>query len=74
GSEKEALHAFEKATRLKPDFAEAWYEKGNVFLKLGNLKGAENAFKIAASLWDSKGAKTKAESAREKVKRLGSGL
>ncbi|AGF98459.1 GTP cyclohydrolase III (methanopterin) [Methanosarcina mazei Tuc01] len=66
GSEKEALHAFEKATRLKPDYAEAWFEKGNAF----HLKGAENAFKIAARLWDSKGIKSKAESARDKVKRL----
>lgn len=73
GSEKEALHAFEKATRLKPDYPDAWYEKGKVFLKLGNLRGAENAFKIAADLWDSKGFKTKAESAREKVKKLESG-
>ena len=73
GSEKEALHAFEKATRLKPDHPEAWYEKGMVFLKLGNPRGAENAFKIAADLWDSKGLKTKAENAREKVKRLSSG-
>ncbi|WP_410509543.1 tetratricopeptide repeat protein [Methanosarcina hadiensis] len=73
GSDREALHAFEKATRIKPDFAEAWYEKGNVFLKLGNLKGAENAFKIAASLWEGKGIKIKAESAREKIKRLEAG-
>ena len=72
GSEKEALHAFEKATRLKPDYADAWYEKGNVFLKLGNLKGAENAFKISASLWEGKRIKIKAESAREKIKRLNS--
>ena len=70
GSEKEALHAFEKATRLKPDYPEAWYEKGKVFLKLGNPRGAENSFKIAADLWDNKGLKTKAESAREKIKRL----
>jgi tetratricopeptide (TPR) repeat protein len=73
GSEKEALHALEKATRLKPDYPEAWYEKGKVFLKLGNLRGAENAFKIAADLWDSRGIKIKAESAREKVRRLTSG-
>jgi len=43
-----------------------------VFFKLGNLKGAENAFKIAASLWEGKGVKIKAESAREKVKKLNS--
>lgn len=73
GSEKEALHAFEKATRLKPDHPEAWYEKGKVFLKLGNLRAAENAFKIAADLWESKGFKTKAESARESIRRLSPG-
>ncbi|AKB18290.1 tetratricopeptide repeat protein [Methanosarcina sp. WWM596] len=73
GSEKESLHAFEKATRLKPDYPEAWYEKGKVFLKLENLRGAENAFKIAADLWESKGLKAKAEDAREKINRLGSG-
>jgi len=73
GSEKEALHAFEKATRLRPDHPEAWYEKGKIFLKLGNLRAAENAFKIAADLWESVGAKTKAESARENIRRLESG-
>jgi len=72
GLEKEALHSFEKATRHKPDFPEAWYEKGLVFLRSGNLKGAENAFKIAADLWESKGLKNKAEIARQRVKKLGS--
>jgi tetratricopeptide (TPR) repeat protein len=52
-----ALHAFEKATRHKPDFPEAWYEKGRVFLRLDNPKSAENAFKIAADLWENKGLK-----------------
>ncbi|MFZ2497478.1 tetratricopeptide repeat protein [Methanosarcina sp.] len=74
GLEKEALHAFEKATRQKPDFPEAWYEKGLVFLKLGNPKSAENAFKIAADLWENKGEKTKAETAWQKVRKLGSGI
>lgn len=73
GSEKEALHTFEKAIRQKPDFPEAWYEKGRAFLRLGNLKGAENAFKIAADLWESKELKTQAETARERVKRSGFG-
>jgi len=72
GLEKEALHAFEKATRQKPDFPEAWYEKGRVFLRLGNPKGAENAFKIAADLWENKGLKTKAETARQRVRKLDS--
>ncbi|MGB9929563.1 MAG: tetratricopeptide repeat protein [Methanosarcina sp.] len=70
GLEKEALYALEKATRQKPDFPEAWYEKGKVFLKLGNIKGAENAFKIAGDLWEKKGFKTKAETARQRVKKL----
>jgi len=70
GLEKEALHAFEKATRQKPDFPEAWYEKGRVFLRLGNPKGAENAFKIAADLWEKMGFETKAETARQKIRRL----
>ena len=61
------------ALRKKPDFPEAWYEKGRVFLRLGNLKGAENAFKIAADLSKSKEAKAKAETALAKVKRSGSG-
>ena len=69
--EKEALYAFEKAIRQKPDFPEAWYEKGRVFLRLGNPKGAENAFKIAADLWESRGLKTQAETARARVKRSG---
>lgn len=72
GLDKEALHAFEKAIRQKPDFPEAWYEKGRVFLRLGNPKGAENAFKIAADLWESKGLMKKAETARKRVKELGS--
>ena len=73
GLEKEALHAFEKATRQKPDFPEAWYEKGRVFLRLGNPKSAENAFKIAADLWENKGLKIKAETARQRVRKLHSG-
>jgi len=73
GLEKESLHAFEKATRQKPDFPEAWYEKGQVFLKLRNPKGAENAFKIAADLWENKGLISKAETARQRVRKLGSG-
>ena len=68
--ETACLHAFEKATRQKPDFPEAWYEKGIVFLRLGNPKGAENAFKIAADLWENKGLETEAETAREKVRKL----
>ncbi|MFY9201933.1 MAG: tetratricopeptide repeat protein [Methanosarcina flavescens] len=67
------MHAFEKATRQKPDFPDAWYEKGRVFLKLDNPKGAENAFKIAAALWESKGAKAKAETALVKAKSLALG-
>ncbi len=72
GLEKESLHAFEKATRQKPDFPEAWYEKGRIFLKLCNPKGAENAFKIAADLWENKGLLSKAETARQRVRKLGS--
>ena len=72
GLEKEALHAFEKATRYRPDLPEVWYEKGRVFLKLDNLRSAENAFKIAADLWEKKGMKKRAEIARQKLRKLGS--
>lgn len=70
GAEKEALYSLEKAIRQKPDFSEAWYEKGKVLSRLGNFKGAENAFKIAANLWENKGVKIKAETARKKVRKL----
>jgi len=70
GAEKEALYSLEKAIRQKPDFPEAWYEKGKVLSRLGNFKGAENAFKIAANLWENKGVKIKAETARKKVRKL----
>jgi len=66
------LHAFEKATRHKPDFPEAWYEKGRVFLRLDNPKSAENAFKIAADLWENRGFKKKAEITRQRVRKLDS--
>ncbi len=72
GLEKEALHAFEKATRYRPDLPEVWYEKGRVFLKLDNLRSAENAFKIAADLWEKKGMKKRAEITRQKLRKLGS--
>jgi len=70
GAEKEALYSQEKAIRQKPDFPEAWYEKGKVLSRLGNLKGAENAFKIAANLWENKGAKIKAEAALARIRKL----
>lgn len=70
GAEKEALYSLERAIRLKPDFPEAWYEKGKVFSRLGNLKGAENAFKIASNLWENKGAKIKAEAALARIRKL----
>ena len=73
GFEKEALHALEKAIKYMPDFPEAWYEKGKVFLKLDNPKSAENAFKLAADLWENKGLKKKAEIARQRVGKLHSG-
>jgi tetratricopeptide (TPR) repeat protein len=70
GAEKESLYSLERAIKLKPDFPEAWYEKGKVFSRLGNLKGAENAFKIAANLWENKGAKIKAEAALARIRKL----
>lgn len=68
GSEKEALHAFEQTTRQKPNFPEAWYEKGRVFLKLGNPKGAENAFKIAAALGRARSSERKLKWPMQKLK------
>jgi len=70
GSGKEALHAFEKATRLKPGYAAAWYEKGCVFLDLGNGRGAENAFKISADLWESTGEPENAGKARDNIRKI----
>jgi len=59
---KEALKAYDKAIEIKPDFAEAWYNKGVALAKLGRyneaLKAYDKAIKIKpdySKAWYNKG-------------------
>jgi tetratricopeptide (TPR) repeat protein len=45
-----ALECFDKATKLRPEFAVAWYNKGGVLLKLDKKKEAEKCYTKAKNL------------------------
>lgn len=46
----EAIRSYEEAIRIKPDFAEAWYNKGISLGTLGEQKGADQCFTKAREL------------------------
>jgi tetratricopeptide (TPR) repeat protein len=46
----EAIRSYEEAIRIKPDFAEAWYNKGISLRTLGEQKGADQCFAKAREL------------------------
>ncbi len=46
----EAIRSYEEAIRIKPDFAEAWYNKGISFRTLGEQKDADQCFIKAREL------------------------
>jgi tetratricopeptide (TPR) repeat protein len=46
----EAIRSYEEAIRTKPDFAEAWYNKGISLRTLGEQKGADQCFIKAREL------------------------
>jgi len=57
-----ALKSFEKAIELKPDYAEAWYNKGLILMRLRKDKEALESFEKAINLkpnyvkaWNNKG-------------------
>jgi tetratricopeptide (TPR) repeat protein len=45
-----ALDCFDKATKLNPEFAVAWYNKGGVLAKIGKKKEAEKCYEKSKSL------------------------
>jgi cytochrome c-type biogenesis protein CcmH/NrfG len=47
---EEALSAFERATRLKPDMAEAWYRLGATLSGLGRHEAAMEALREAVRI------------------------
>ena len=58
---RQALEAFDKAIKRKPDFYQSWYEKGNMLVLLERYKDSLEAFDMAiaiksdfAALWMSK--------------------
>jgi tetratricopeptide (TPR) repeat protein len=64
----EARDALDKSINFDKDYYWAWWEKGKLFYKLANIKGAEDAFGV---LGDSKSEfATKAVIARELVRNL----
>jgi tetratricopeptide (TPR) repeat protein len=46
----EAIRSYEEAMRIKPDFADAWYNKGISLRTLGEQKGADQCFTKAREL------------------------
>lgn len=50
GKYEYSLQAFEKTLELRPDFAEAWHNKGLVLTKLGRAGDAHKAFEEAGKL------------------------
>jgi cytochrome c-type biogenesis protein CcmH/NrfG len=47
---REAVEAYREAVRLKPDFAEAWYNLGVSYIKLGRHREAVEACREAVRL------------------------
>jgi tetratricopeptide (TPR) repeat protein len=41
---EKSLECFDKAIKIKPDFAVAWHNKGGVLLRLGKKKEAEKCY------------------------------
>jgi tetratricopeptide (TPR) repeat protein len=50
GNYKKATDAFEKAIKIKPDYHEAYYNKGTVYIKLKEYQKAIVAFKKAIKI------------------------
>jgi tetratricopeptide (TPR) repeat protein len=46
----EAIRSYEEAIRIKPDFAEAWYNKGISLRTVGEQKDADQCFAKAREL------------------------
>lgn len=44
GNNEKALAAFDRSTQVKPDFAEGWHAKGNVFASLGRYQEAISSY------------------------------
>lgn len=49
---KMALKVYDKAIRLNPLDAKVYYERGNIKVIIGDIKGAERDFQLAKSLGD----------------------
>jgi tetratricopeptide (TPR) repeat protein len=49
GIQGDAMEAFHKAVRLKPDFAEAWNSLGNSYVSVGGYRTAIGAYREALS-------------------------
>jgi len=47
---KKALNAFENATKSKPDYADAWHNKGNALFNLGRYEEALEAYNEALKI------------------------
>lgn len=47
---KEAVDAFDKAIELNPQYAEAWFEKGNALTAIGRRKDAQDAYDEARKI------------------------
>ncbi len=50
GQYREAIDAFNQAIRIKPDFADAHFNRGNSYKELGHYKEAIEAYKQAISI------------------------
>ena len=50
GRYEEAILSFEEATKIKPDYASAWYNKGISLANLGRGEDAKEYFEKAKQL------------------------
>ena len=51
GQFKKALAAYDKALAIDPDDADAWFNKGETLMKMGNITEAARAFDRATDLY-----------------------
>jgi tetratricopeptide (TPR) repeat protein len=50
GKLEKALGCFDRATKIRPDFAVAWFNKGGVLSRLDKKKEAEKCYEKAKKL------------------------
>jgi tetratricopeptide (TPR) repeat protein len=71
GDKQRAIADFERAIRLNPSYAEAYYNRGNAHSEFGKKQDAIADFKKAASLFKEQGNYSNYRMAIGKLRKLG---